>query len=130
MQTYHVEREIAVLPLSMYTLGFVFGPIIAAPLSELYGRRNMYWTSMTLLIIFIAISGSANSITLLIVMRLLAGMGGSSPLAIGGGKLPSHRMTTFFLTHITGTISDMWNLEQSGKAALGFILAPFLGPAL
>ncbi|KAL2061172.1 hypothetical protein VTL71DRAFT_7445 [Oculimacula yallundae] len=113
MKEYNVEREVAVLPLSMYTLGFVLGPLVAAPMSEIYGRRVVYWTTLPLLILFIAISGSVNTITLLIVMRLLAGIGGSGALAIGAGS-----------------ISDIWDRNNAGKAALGFVMAPFLGPAL
>ncbi len=85
MARFHVEREIALLPLSLYTFGFVLGPLVAAPMSEIYGRRIVYWISMPLFLIFTAIAGSANNISLLIVMRLLAGIGGSAPLAIGAG---------------------------------------------
>lgn len=89
MQKFHVEREVAVLPLSMYTFGFVLGPLVAAPMSEIYGRRIVYWVTMPLLMIFIGISGSANNITTLTVMRLLAGIGGSGALAIGAGTVMS-----------------------------------------
>ncbi|KAH7327396.1 putative polyamine transporter 4 [Rhexocercosporidium sp. MPI-PUGE-AT-0058] len=113
MRQFQVEREIALLPLSMYTFGFVLGPLVAAPMSELYGRRMVYWATLPLLILFIGISGSANNISLLTVMRLLAGIGGSGALAIGAG-----------------TISDVWDRRNAGRAALGFVMAPFLGPAL
>ncbi|KAK0102658.1 hypothetical protein ONS95_006262 [Cadophora gregata] len=113
MRKFQVEREVAVLPLSMYTFGFVLGPLVAAPMSEIYGRRIVYWVTMPLLIIFIAISGAANDIATLTVMRLLAGIGGSGALAIGAG-----------------TISDIWDRRSAGRAALSFVMAPFLGPAL
>ncbi|XMA12016.1 hypothetical protein WAI453_004807 [Rhynchosporium graminicola] len=113
MKEFHVKREVAILPLSMYTFGFVLGPLVAAPMSEIYGRRIVYWTTLPLLILFIGVSGAANNVTLLIVMRLLAGLGGSGALAIGAG-----------------TISDIWPRKYAGKAALGFVMAPFLGPAL
>jgi MFS family permease len=73
MKRFNVSREVAVLPLSLFTLGFTIGPSIAAPLSELYGRRNVYWTTMPLLMIFTAIAGAANNIEVLIIFRLLAG---------------------------------------------------------
>jgi MFS family permease len=85
MEKYNVVRQIAVLPLSSYVVGFTIGPIIAAPLSELYGRRAIYWTTMPLLLIFTAISGAANSVPLLIVMRFFASFGGSGALAVGAG---------------------------------------------
>ena len=85
MKNFNVTREIAVLPLSLYTLGFTVGPIIAAPLSELYGRRPVYWTTLPLLLIFTAIAGASNNIVALIIFRFLAGMGGSGSLAVGAG---------------------------------------------
>ena len=93
MDKYQVAREVAVLPLSLYTLGFTIGPIIAAPMSELYGRRAIYWTTLPLLLIFIAIAGASNNVPLLIVARLLAGIGGSGSLAVGAGML--YHSTTF-----------------------------------
>lgn len=111
---FDVSREVALLALSLYTLGFVIGPIFAAPLSELYGRRIIYWTSMVFLLIFTAIAGCSTSMAMLIVFRFLAGVGGSGSLAIGAG-----------------TIADMWDVQrEGGRAALFFIMAPFLGPAL
>lgn len=87
MKRFNVEREVALLPLSLYTFGFVVGPMVAAPMSEIYGRKIVYWIAMPLSMTFTAIAGSANNFPLLVVMRLLAGMSGSGPLAIGAGKL-------------------------------------------
>lgn len=39
-------------------------------------------------------------------------------------------MTNVSIDNITGTIADLWSQKSSGKAALGFVMAPFLGPAL
>lgn len=114
MFRFNVSREVALLPLCLYTLGFTTGPIFAAPLSELYGRRIVYWVTMVLLLIFTAIAGSADSIAVLTIFRFLAGVGGSGALAIGAG-----------------TIADIWDMQkEGGRAALFFIMAPFLGPAL
>lgn len=88
MEKFNIGREVAVLPLSLYTLGFTIGPILAAPLSELYGRRSIYWATMPLLLIFTAIAASSTNITILIVFRFLAGFGGSGALAVGAGKSP------------------------------------------
>lgn len=90
MRQYHVEREIAILPLSMYTFGFLLGPLLAAPLSEIFGRRIIYWTTLPILLVFTGIAGASDSIGLLIAMRFLAGMGGSGALAIGAG---GHRIS-------------------------------------
>ncbi|RKF79575.1 Polyamine transporter 4 [Golovinomyces cichoracearum] len=113
MLRFKVSREVALLPLAFYTFGFTLGPLIYAPLSELYGRRIVYWISMPLLIIFTSICGASNNIAFLIIMRFLASLTGSGALAVGAG-----------------TILDLWRHEAQGIAALAFIMAPFLGPCL
>ncbi|KAG9228095.1 putative polyamine transporter 4 [Amylocarpus encephaloides] len=113
MAKFQVERTIAVLPLSLYTLGFTVGPVLAAPLSELYGRRIVYWTSLPLLVVFIAIAGTSNDITELIITRFIGAVCGSGALAVGAG-----------------TIADLWSPQAAGRAAVFYILSPFLGPAL
>lgn len=69
---------------------------------------------MVMLLIFTAIAGASNSVAMLTIFRFLAGVGGSGTLAVGAG-----------------TISDLWDMQaEGGKAALFYIMAPFLGPAL
>ncbi|KAF4624308.1 hypothetical protein G7Y89_g13865 [Cudoniella acicularis] len=109
-----VSREVAIIPLSVYAFSMGVGPLFAAPLSELLGRRIIYLLSMPLFLAFTAGAGATQKIQTLIVCRLLAGVLGTTPLAVGAG-----------------TISDIWELEKdSGIAGLLFIMAPFLGPYL
>lgn len=37
---FHASSEVAILGVSIFVLGFAIGPLIWAPLSELYGRKN------------------------------------------------------------------------------------------
>ena len=94
MERFNVGREVAVLGVSLYTLGFTIGPILAAPLSELYGRRPVYWVTMPLLLVFTAIAASSDNFVVLIIFRFLSGFGGSGALAVGAGMhlIPSHRV--------------------------------------
>lgn len=87
MALFHVDRVTASLPLSLYTFGFVVGPIFASPLSELYGRRIIYWASLPLLVIFTGVAGASNNITQLILCRFFAGFFGSGALAVGAGTI-------------------------------------------
>jgi MFS family permease len=57
--------------------------------------------------------GFAQTETQLHVLRLLAGMGGSATLGIGGGVL-----------------SDIWLPHQRGRGVSVYSLAPVLGPAI
>ena len=84
---FHVSREVAILGLSSYTLGLGLGPLLAAPISELFGRRAVYLTTLPLLLAFTAGAGCAQNIATLVVCRLLAGSGGSGVLAVGAGNI-------------------------------------------
>lgn len=90
MARFNVTRFVAVLPLSFYVLGFLIGPLVAAPISELYGRLVIYRVTLPVLCMFTAIAGATNNFPLLVVARLLAGTWGSGALAVGAGKLHPH----------------------------------------
>ncbi|KAF1992969.1 MFS general substrate transporter, partial [Amniculicola lignicola CBS 123094] len=110
---FDLSRSVALLPVTLYTLGFSIGPCIASPLSELYGRRWIYWTNLPLLIIFNAIAAASNNFVVLVVFRLLAGVGGSGILGVAAGSL-----------------TDIWDTRDAARVGVSYILAPFLGPAL
>ncbi|THH30522.1 hypothetical protein EUX98_g3665 [Antrodiella citrinella] len=98
---------------SIFVLGYAFGPLFLGPLSEMYGRvrvlqlANLWYAAWNLG------CGFAQNKTQLIVFRLMAGLGGSAPLSIGGGL-----------------IGDTWRTEERGKAIALYSLAPLLGPSI
>jgi MFS family permease len=57
--------------------------------------------------------GWAHTIPEIMIFRFLAGLGGSAPLAIGGGVM-----------------GDLFHAEDRGKAISLFTMGPLLGPAL
>lgn len=85
MREFNVSREVAILPLAMYVFGYMIGPLLATPMAELYGRRNVYWISMPCLPLFTIIAAAANNLPTIIIMRFLAGACGSGPFAMGAG---------------------------------------------
>ncbi|KAI0485251.1 major facilitator superfamily domain-containing protein [Xylariaceae sp. FL0804] len=105
--------NVALLPVTLYTVGFSFGPCIASPISELYGRRCIYWTNLPMLIVFNAIAAASDNFTVLVIFRFLAGLGGSGVLGVAAGSL-----------------SDIWDTKNTGRVGVPYILAPFLGPTL
>ncbi|KAI5270960.1 putative MFS polyamine transporter [Aureobasidium subglaciale] len=114
MEAFSVPRTQALLSLTLYTMGIAFGPLFIAPLSEVFGRKYVYVVSLTMLLAFTGGAGAAHNFGTLLACRLLAGILGSSTVAIGAG-----------------TIADVWALGKSGgTASLFFILGPFLGPTL
>ena len=108
--TNSVERS---LVLSIFLLAYAIGPLILGPLSELYGRTIVLQLSNLLYLFFNLGCALAKTKEQLIVFRFLSGLGGSAPLALGGGVL-----------------SDLFVAEERGKAISIYSLAPLLGPAV
>ncbi|RFU27478.1 hypothetical protein B7463_g8861, partial [Scytalidium lignicola] len=79
--------ELASFVVSVYILGFAIGPILIAPLSELYGRQILYRTCNVLFLAFTVICGESQNIGMFIAFRFLAGCAGVAPITIGGGSV-------------------------------------------
>ncbi|KIW19091.1 hypothetical protein PV08_03383 [Exophiala spinifera] len=108
-----VSEEVYTLGISLFVLGFAIGPLLWAPLSELYGRQILFTTTYAVLTAFNAGAAGAQSMATLIVLRFLAGTFGSSPLTNAGG-----------------VIADMFESRQRGLGMCIFAAAPFLGPVI
>ncbi|KAK7900359.1 hypothetical protein LTR67_004105 [Exophiala xenobiotica] len=105
-----IERS---LMLSIFVLAYAIGPLFLGPLSEIYGRVIVLQLSNLFFLAFNIGCGFAQSKGQLIAFRFLSGLGGSAPLALGGGVL-----------------SDCWRAEERGKSISIYSLAPLLGPAV
>ena len=73
--------------LSVYVLGYAFGPLLIAPLSELYGRLPIYHIFNTLFLVFIIACAVSSSLEMLTGFRFLAGLAGSCPITLGAGSI-------------------------------------------
>ncbi|POR34074.1 Putative MFS-type transporter [Tolypocladium paradoxum] len=113
MMDFGVSTEVVILGVSMFVLGFAVGPLIWAPLSELYGRQKLFFFTYMALTAFNAGAAGAPNMAALVVLRFFAGAFGSSPLTNAGG-----------------VIADMFSANERGIATSIFAMAPFLGPAL
>lgn len=101
------------LVVSIYVLGYAAGPIIVAPMSELYGRSPVYHVSNVLFIIFTIACAVSSSLSMLIVFRFFEGVAGSTVITIGGG-----------------TVADLFIPEERGKAMAIWSMGPLLGPVI
>ncbi|KAM5347640.1 hypothetical protein ACJ41O_007464 [Fusarium nematophilum] len=110
---FDVSREVATLGISLFVLGFAIGPLLWAPLSELYGRQAVFFGTYLAMTIFNAVAADATSIAALLVFRFFAGAFGSS-----------------CLTNAGGVIADLFNASERGMATSLFAMAPFLGPTI
>jgi multidrug resistance protein len=87
--------------------------MIFAPLSEIYGRRVIYGTTLLLAVIFIIPCAVAPNIQTLLVCRAIDGIAFSAPMTLVGG-----------------TLADLWRTEERGVPMAAFSAAPFIGPAI
>ncbi|KAH8077751.1 major facilitator superfamily domain-containing protein [Cristinia sonorae] len=111
---FHVTSSIITAMItSMFVLGYAFGPLLLGPLSEIYGRMKVLQFSNLWYAAWNLGCGFAQNDKQLIAFRLMAGLGGSAPLSIGGGLL-----------------GDLWKPEERGQALALYSLAPLLGPSL
>jgi len=78
------NATLGAIVVSVYVLGYAAGPIVIAPLSELYGRSYVYHVSNVLFIIFTIACAVSSNLNMLIGFRFLEGMAGSTPVTIGG----------------------------------------------
>jgi multidrug resistance protein len=101
------------LTLSIFLLGLGFGPLVLSPISEMHGRLPVLIVGNLFFIVWNTASGFVHTTGQLMAFRLLAGLGASAPLAIGGGLL-----------------SDLWEPERRGQALAMYTSGPLLGPAL
>jgi multidrug resistance protein len=104
---------LATFVVSVYILGFAFGPLIVAPLSEYSGRVIVYNTCNVLFLVFNVASAVAPNLASLIVFRFLDGIAGVTPTTIG-----------------SGTIVDIMPVETRGRAMAIWSLGPLFGPII
>lgn len=98
---------------SVFVLGFATGPLVMAPLSELYGRTPVYHICNSLFVIFTAACALASNEGMMIVFRFFAGFFGVAVVTCGGGS-----------------IADMMPAEQRGRAMSVWSVGPLLGPVI
>lgn len=106
------NESLLVLPVSIYLVGYVLGPLVFAPMSESFGRK---WVVIGTFVIFTAFHlGCALAPTFsgLIVMRLLVGIGSSTPISVVGGMY-----------------ADVFDTPKTrGRAVTAFMAATTWGP--
>ncbi|KAG7292751.1 hypothetical protein NEMBOFW57_002791 [Staphylotrichum longicolle] len=112
-ESFNVSHEAALVPISVFVVGFGVGPMIFAPLSEVYGRRIIYGSTLLLAVIFIIPCAVSKNIGTLIVCRTIDGIAFSAPMTLVGG-----------------TLADLWRNEERGVPMAAFSAAPFIGPAI
>lgn len=112
MREFHSDNaDLGSFVVSVYVLGYAFGPLVIAPMSELYGRLRVYHVNTVFFLVFSIACSRSTSLSMLIVFRLLAGLAGSCPLTVG-----------------SGSIADTFRQEERGKAMSVWTFPILFGP--
>jgi MFS family permease len=107
------NTALASFVVSIYLIGYAFGPLVIAPLSEIYGRMLLYNACNLLFLIFTIACALAPNLSSLIIFRLFTGIAACCPVVIGAGS-----------------IADMIQRERRGAAMSAWIVGPVFGPAV
>lgn len=70
-EEFHVSTEVTTLTLSLYVLGFAFGPLLFAPISELYGRKISYLPAYFIFGVFLIAVATAENIQTVMLCKYL-----------------------------------------------------------
>ncbi|KAI1140316.1 MFS general substrate transporter [Hypoxylon sp. FL0543] len=109
----HASPTVVNLTVALYMLAMSIFPLWWSSFSETLGRRNIYLASFFLNVVFSLLSGLSVNISMLIVFRILSGGAAASVQAVGAG-----------------TIADVWEPRERGRAMGYFYLGPLMGPLL
>ena len=83
---FHVTNEQQlVLPISLFLVGYVLGPLFFGPLSETYGRRIITLSTFVVLTLFTMACALAANWPAFLVFRLICGINASSAISVVGG---------------------------------------------
>ncbi|OAL30910.1 hypothetical protein AYO20_08495 [Fonsecaea nubica] len=104
--------ETTQLSLSIFVVWYGFGPMFIAPVTDIYGRRPVWLATGLWFSIWNMVCGFSHNKSLLIVGRLLAGLGASSSFGISNP-----------------IVSDCFPPAKRGRALGIATTMPLLGPA-
>lgn len=111
MREFHSDSSLlASFVVSVFLLGFVAGPFVVAPMSELYGRMIIYHISNVIFLAFTIGCAVSTNLAMFCVFRFFMGVAGSAPLTVGGGS-----------------IADLMPQEKRGGALAVWAVGPLLG---
>ncbi|KAJ5587703.1 Efflux pump bik6 [Penicillium hispanicum] len=110
---FETTSEVAASGVSLMVFGFGLGPLIWAPLSEIYGRKWVIILPYFISAIFAFGTATGKDIQTVLITRFFAGFFGSAPV-----------------TNTGGVIADIWPPQQRGVAVVGYAITLVGGPTL
>ncbi|KZP26647.1 MFS general substrate transporter [Athelia psychrophila] len=108
-----VSSEVTVLVISLYIIGFAFGPLLWAPISEIWGRRWSMLPPMFALALFSIGTATSTTPAAIFITRFFGGLFGSAPVS-----------------NVSAALGDIWNPKARGIAVTFYAVAVVGGPTL
>ncbi|KAF8920630.1 MFS general substrate transporter [Mucidula mucida] len=112
-EEFGVSHIVTVLSISLFVEGLGCGPLLVGPLSEVYGRNNVYRASYAFLFIFSFPVTFAPNIAVYLIFRFITGFCGSAFLSVAGGS-----------------VSDLFDNASVANPMALYTISPFIGPIL
>lgn len=112
---FHITNKIQpTLPISLFLIGYIIGPLIFGPMTEVGGRRPVLLSTFILFVGFTLGTALAPTWPALLVLRFFAGVSAATPLAACGAMF-----------------ADIWgNPVARGRIMAMFSAGVTIGPAL
>jgi len=112
-QEFGVGTQTATLGTTLFLFGFGLGPLLWAPLSEIYGRRLAVMIPMFVGICFSFGTAVAKDLQTVMLTRFFGAFFASAPV-----------------TNTGGVLGDMFTADRRGYAMAGYAMAVVAGPVL
>ncbi|KAJ4265655.1 hypothetical protein NW762_004949 [Fusarium torreyae] len=110
---FNASETITNLSVALYMISMAIFPLWWSSFSEEFGRRSIYLISFALFVVFSVLSAISKNITMLIIFRMCAGGASASVQSTGAGS-----------------IADLFEMFERGRAMSIFYLGPLLGPLI
>lgn len=107
------SHTVTILGITLFLLGMGWGPMFLAPISEFHGRKFVYIFGLLFMLPFQILTGFAPNIAALLIGRFLAGFWGSA-----------------FMGVTSGSISDLFQMDEIMLPVMIFAITPFLGAGI
>ncbi|KAH8899881.1 MFS general substrate transporter [Thozetella sp. PMI_491] len=105
-----IGQEVVVLNVSLYIIGFAIGPLVWAPLSEVFGRKLSMLPALACLGLFSIGTAASTNVGSMFITRLLGGVFGSAAIS-----------------NVSAALGDFWSRETRGTAMAIYAIAVVLG---
>lgn len=109
----NISSEVSVLSISLYILGFAFGPLLWAPVSEIWGRKWSMEPAMFCLGLFSIGTATSQNAASIFITRFFGGVFGSAPVS-----------------NVSAALGDIWHPKARGTAVTFYAVAVVGGPTL